>query len=108
MKIYKLKILSLFIFLTIYSTLNISGQAVKTAAKDTTAIQQIDVVDIFQLLLLKELRIDSAEMKDNGPFFSLIPVIGYSLHTGLTGVIASSTTFYSDAVSYTHLTLPTK
>jgi len=57
-------------FLTIYSTLNISGQAVKTAAKDTTGIQQIDVVDIFQLLLLKELRIDSAEMKDNGPFFS--------------------------------------
>jgi len=35
-------------------------------------------------------------MKDNGPFFSLIPVIGYSLHTGLTGVIATSTTFYSD------------
>ena len=96
MKIYKLNILSLFIFLTIYSTLNISGQAVKTAAKDTTGIQQIDVVDIFQLLLLKELRIDSAEMKDNGPFFSLIPVIGYSLHTGLTGVIATSTTFYSD------------
>ena len=97
MKIYKLKILSLFIFLTIYSTVNISGQAVKTAAKDSTGIQQIDVVDIFQLLLLKELRTDSAEMKDNGPFFSLIPVIGYSLHTGLTGVIASSTTFYSDA-----------
>jgi outer membrane protein assembly factor BamA len=35
-------------------------------------------------------------MKDNGPFFSLIPVVGYSLHTGLTGVIATSTTFYSD------------
>ena len=75
----------------------ISGQSWKTAFKDSTVIRQIDVVDIIQKLFNKELRKDSTSLKDNGPFFSIIPIIGYSLHTGLTGVIATSTTFYSDA-----------
>ena len=97
MKIYKQKVLYLFIFLTICSPLITSGQAVKTASKDSIGIEQKDVVDIFQQLFNKEMRKDSTLMKDNGPFFSLIPVIGYSLHTGLTAVLATSTTFYSDA-----------
>ncbi|MGC1389522.1 MAG: hypothetical protein WA816_00640 [Bacteroidales bacterium] len=96
MKIYIYKILSLSIILSIYSNQSLSGQSGKMFIKDSSIVQQKDVVDIFQKLFNKQLRKDSSSMKDNGPFFSLIPVIGYSLHTGLTGVIATSTTFYSD------------
>ena len=95
MKIYNCKIISVFIFLLFFSKF-ISGQTGETVLKDSSTVQQKDVVDIFQELLTRQLRKDSALMKDNGPFFSLIPVVGYSLHTGLTGVIATSTTFYSD------------
>ena len=95
MKIYNCKIISVSIILLFFSKF-ISGQTGETAPNDSAIIQQKDVVDIFQELLSRELRKDSALMKDNGPFFSLIPVVGYSLHTGLTGVIATSTTFYSD------------
>ena len=95
MKIYNCKIISASLILLFFSKF-ISGQTGETVPKDNTTIQQKDVVDIFQELLSRELRKDSALMKDNGPFFSLIPVVGYSLHTGLTGVIATSTTFYSD------------
>ena len=95
MKIYNCKIISVFIFLLFFSKF-ISGQTGETVLKDSSTVQQKDVVDIFQELLTRQLRKDSALMKDNGPFFSLIPVVGYSLHTGLTGVISTSTTFYSD------------
>jgi outer membrane protein assembly factor BamA len=95
MKIYNCKIISASLILLFFSKF-ISGQTGETLPNDSTTIQQKDVVDIFQELLSRELRKDSALMKDNGPFFSLIPVVGYSLHTGLTGVIATSTTFYSD------------
>ena len=95
MKIYNCKIISASLILLFFSKF-ISGQTGETVPNDSTTIQQKDVVDIFQELLSRELRKDSALMKDNGPFFSLIPVVGYSLHTGLTGVIATSTTFYSD------------
>ena len=95
MKIYNCKIISVSIILLFFSKF-ISGQTGETAPNDSAIIQQKDVVDIFQELLSRDLRKDSVSMKDNGPFFSLIPVVGYSLHTGLTGVIATSTTFYSD------------
>jgi outer membrane protein assembly factor BamA len=95
MKIYNCKIISASLILLFFSKF-ISGQTGETVPNDSAIIQQKDVVDIFQELLSRELRKDSALMKDNGPFFSLIPVVGYSLHTGLTGVIATSTTFYSD------------
>ena len=95
MKIYNCKIISASLILLFFSKF-ISGQTGETVPNDSTTIQQKDVVDIFQELLSRELRKDSALMKDNGPFFSLIPVVGYSLHTGLTGVISTSTTFYSD------------
>jgi outer membrane protein assembly factor BamA len=95
MKIYNCKIISASLILLFFSKF-ISGQTAETVPNNRATIQQKDVVDIFQELLSRELRKDSALMKDNGPFFSLIPVIGYSLHTGLTGVIATSTTFYSD------------
>jgi outer membrane protein assembly factor BamA len=95
MKIYNCKIISVSIILLFFSKF-ISGQTGETVLKDSSTVQQKDVVDIFQELLTRQLRKDSALMKDNGPFFSIIPVVGYSLHTGLTGVISTSTTFYSD------------
>ena len=95
MKIYNCKIISVSIILLFFSKF-ISGQTGETIPNDSATVQQKDIVDIFQVLLSRELRKDSVSMKDNGPFFSLIPVFGYSLHTGLTGVISTSTTFYSD------------
>jgi outer membrane protein assembly factor BamA len=95
MKIYNCKIISASLILLFFSKF-ISGQTGEAFPNNSAIVQQKDVVDIFQELLSRELRKDSASMKDNGPFFSLIPVVGYSLHTGLTGVIATSTTFYSD------------
>ena len=95
MKIYNCKIISASLILLFFSKF-ISGQTGEAFPNNSATVQQKDIVDIFQELLSRELRKDSALMKDNGPFFSLIPVVGYSLHTGLTGVIATSTTFYSD------------
>jgi len=96
MRIYKFKLVSLSLFLIIHSQQFISGQTGKIIPKDSAGSQQKDIVDVFQKLLNNQLRKDSTPMKVNGPFFSIIPVIGYSMRTGLTGVVATSTSFYSD------------
>jgi hypothetical protein len=95
MKIYRYKIIALSIFLTIHSHQYISGQSEKIIPKDSAEVQQIDIVDVFQRLFTRQLRKDSSTLKGNGPFVSIIPAIGYSMHTGFTGNIAASTTFYT-------------
>jgi hypothetical protein len=96
MKIYKCRIVSLSIFLIFCPHQFISGQSEKIVLKDSAEVRQLDIMDVFQRLSAKQLRKDTGTLKGNGPFFSVIPAIGYSMHTGLTGVLAISTTFYTD------------
>lgn len=96
MKINRFKIISISILLIILSPLIISGQSDKIVQKDGTAVQQKDIVDIYQKVFNKQSRKDTAALRGNGPFISVIPVVGYSMHTGFTGVIATSNTFYTD------------
>jgi outer membrane protein assembly factor BamA len=97
MDIIKCKIVSLSIFLIIHSFQYITGQSEKIVSKDSAKVQQKDIIDVFQRAFNKQSRKDTLTLKGNGPFISVIPAIGYSMHTGITGVIATSTTFYTDA-----------
>ena len=77
-----------------YSVFGQSGIAVK---QDSTITKQKDIVDILQGGFKTHLRKDSSLTKGNGPFFSILPVVGYSLQSGLTGAIVTNTSFYTDA-----------
>ncbi|MGD0755288.1 MAG: BamA/TamA family outer membrane protein [Bacteroidales bacterium] len=96
MKRNKCKIVSISVVLVIFSIRFVTGQTDKIIPKDSTRVQQKDIVDVFHGLFSKQLREEGTSLKGNGPYFSVIPVIGYSMHTGTTGVIATSTSFYSD------------
>jgi hypothetical protein len=97
MEIPGCKIVTLSIILIINSLHYVSGQYDKNDLNDSTKIRQIDIVDVFEGGFTKKLRKETAILKGNGPFVTAIPAIGYSMHTGITGVIATSTTFYTDA-----------
>jgi hypothetical protein len=97
MKIIKSKLASLSLILVISSIRFVSGQPDKIIPKDSARVQQKDIVDIFHGLFSKQLREEGTSLEGNGPYFSIIPIIGYSIHTGTTGVMATSTSFYSDA-----------
>ncbi len=58
--------------------------------------KQIDCYDILKNLFHINLRIDSSKTKGLGPFFSIIPAAAYTLATGWTGAITTSTSFYTD------------
>jgi hypothetical protein len=96
MKICKLKMVSLSIFLIIKSLQHISGQSEQIVLKDSARVQQKDIIDVFQKVFSKQSRKDTISLKGKGPFISVIPAVGYSMHTGITGVIATSSTFYTD------------
>ena len=96
MKISKCKIVALFILLIIHLHQSVSGQSEKITLKDSSKFQQKDIIDVLQKLFNKQLRKDSSTLKGDGPFISIIPAIGYSIHTGFTGNIAANTTFYTD------------
>ena len=96
MNINKSKKVSLALILLIFSIHYVLGQTDKIIPKDSARVQQEDIVDIFHGLFSKQLRDEGTSLEGNGPYFSIIPAIGYSMHTGTTGVIATSTSFYSD------------
>ncbi len=96
MNLYKCKIASFSVVLFILSTCLVSGQPEKIISTDSAILQKKDIVDVFHGLFSKQLRTEVVSLEGNGPFFSIIPAVGYSVHTGITGVIATSTSFYSD------------
>ena len=57
---------------------------------------QKDIVDILQGGFKTHLRKDNNSMKGKATFFSILPVVGYSLQSGLTGAIVTNTSFYTD------------
>jgi len=54
-----------------------------------------DIRDVLAEGLRIKREPDSVRMRGDGPFFSIIPMAGYSLMSGLTGVLSSSTSFYT-------------
>jgi outer membrane protein assembly factor BamA len=91
-----MKIVSVLVLLIINANQLILGQPEKIACSDNNKIQQKDIVDVFQKVFNKQSRKDTVPLQGNGPFFTVIPAVGYSLHTGFTGVLATTTTFYTD------------
>lgn len=65
-------------------------------ASDSTTNKQKDIVDIFRKESEGHNPDKGASLKGTGPFISVMPVIGYSLQSGLTGAIVSNTSFYTD------------
>jgi outer membrane protein assembly factor BamA len=96
MKLLNSKIIFLSAFLLIYLQQIISGQSVRSVPQDNDIIPPKDIIDVFQRVINKHSGKDSGSLKGSGPFFTILPAIGYSLHTGLTGVMATTTSFYTD------------
>ncbi len=96
MRLNKYKLLLIYTLLIIQSYQFISGQQEKIVIKDNTEARQTDILDVFWKLFPEHLQKDTVALKGTGLSFSIIPVVGYSMHTGITGVIATSTTFYTD------------
>jgi len=72
------------------------AQSVSAAKNDSTEIEQKDLVDVLQKNLNLYFRADSAVQSGNGPYFSIIPVVGYSMESGVTYALVSNTSFYTD------------
>ena len=72
------------------------GETDKLINGDSTVIRQKDIVDFLDNNFKIHLRRDSSKLKGNRPFFSIIPVAGYSLQSGLTGALVTNTSFYTD------------
>jgi outer membrane protein assembly factor BamA len=93
---YRCKNVFVTLFLIINSQLVISGQSDKPLAKDSTGAEQKDIIDVFHRIFPKKLPDDTVKLKSRNPSVSVIPSIGYSIHTGFMGDLEISTTFYSD------------
>lgn len=70
-----------------------SSEPKKTINQETP---QKDIIDLIQDNFKLNLRNDSTLRKGHGPYFSIIPVVGYSIESGVTGAIVTNTSFYSD------------
>ena len=58
---------------------------------------QVDLIEFFRAeLKLKPHRLDTVKEIGLGPFISALPAAGYAIQSGYIGVIAVSSTFYTD------------
>jgi hypothetical protein len=55
-----------------------------------------DLLEILGLANNKTFNPDSTNTKDLGPFFSVVPVVGYSIATGLTAALINNISFYTN------------
>lgn len=84
------------ILITLSFCFSAFGQNNTVNSKDTTLTRSKDIVDILQGGFKTHLRKDSVSAKGKSPYFSILPVVGYSLQSGLTGAIVTNTSFYTD------------
>lgn len=77
------------------TTGNDSDKASKASSCDT--LGQKDFRDVIGSVLRLKFKPDSTKYKGNGPFLSVVPVVGYSLQSGLTGALTTSTSFYASS-----------
>ncbi len=90
------KICALLFIVAVTGIHPLFGQSETKEIQDSTLNQQHDVVDFIQKGTHANLRKDNLSAKGKGPFVSVMPVVGYSLQSGLTGAIVSNTSFYTD------------
>lgn len=74
----------------------VSAQLDVSVKIDSTTAGQKDVADLFHRQNLTQLRKEDMKLQGKGPFISVMPVVGYSMQSGLTGAIVSNTSFYTD------------
>ncbi len=94
-----LTLLKAFAFTAILSILNsylVKAQPGIVVKKDSILSETKDLVDILQGGFKTHLRKDTVSVNGKGPFISILPVVGYSLQSGLTGAIVTNTSFYTD------------
>ncbi len=104
MHILKLFFLSILFFLlptVVHSNPENYGTTKDSCAspEDTSGhikIKQIDVYDIIYWMVNINLRRDTTKNKGLGPYLSIIPAVGYTLQSGITGALTTSTSFYTD------------
>jgi hypothetical protein len=66
-----------------------------TTPKEEQRAPLKDVRDVFAQALRLSVKPDSLKMKGNGPFVSVIPIVGYAMQSGYTGAFTTSTSFYA-------------
>jgi len=85
-----------FILLIFLSGNLVKAQSLISAKNDSTQVEQKDLVDVIQDGFKLHLRADSIIQNGNGPYFSMMPVVGYSMQSGLTAALVTNTSFYTD------------
>jgi hypothetical protein len=90
-----LRIVACTFYLLLAFTGLISGQDIQPVDQKNKDFGQKDVSDLFRNNK-KVKAVKDSTLNRNGPFISILPVVGYSLQSGVTGALVSNTSFYTD------------
>ena len=96
MKLTCLKTFVCVLLLSIINSYSVYGQSDPAVKKESASTDSKDIVDILQGGFKTHLRKEAISQDGNGPFVSVLPVVGYSMQSGLTGGIVTNTSLYSD------------
>lgn len=72
------------------------AQSEGMTTKDSTKFKQKDIIDLFQSITHRQFRKNPSEAESSRVSFVVIPSFTYTIQTGLTGIISTGITFYTD------------
>ena len=84
------------ILLIIINCTSLAGQPAQTSNKDSLLRNSKDIIDILEGGFKIFSKKDTLKDKGKVTFISILPVVGYSLQSGLTGALITNTSFYAD------------
>jgi outer membrane protein assembly factor BamA len=61
---------------------------------------QKDIIDFLHLQPKDSTKSKETKDSGNGPFFSVMPAVGYSMLSGFTGLVVANATFFTDSVHH--------
>ncbi len=96
MNFYRLKNFLFLLFPLVFSFIRGSGFPEEFVKNDTLPVNQKDLGDVFRGILNGKNDKKSHERGSEGPFFVLVPAVGSSINTGITGVLAAGLSFFTN------------
>ena len=86
----------IILFILICSSIHLHSQSCSELKNDSILKSQKDIIDIYKEIFKGKTVVNDTLVKKSKIFVSLIPAAGYSMSTGLTGVLASNISFKID------------
>jgi outer membrane protein assembly factor BamA len=93
---HQFKYVSLITILVLFAVAARASAVNALISRGDSIARQKDIVDVYRRIFNSGAHPDTTGLYGNGPFYAIVPAVGYGMHTGITGLVSTNITFYAN------------